>query len=93
MIIKELYLRQKMHNRREMRFNELLMCLEPISSKTLAAKIKELQEYEIVARKVFDDTPVLITYELTEKGVDLNKVLDAMAEWSVKWNMNKLGEE
>ncbi len=89
MIIKELYLQQKMHDRKEMRFNELLKCLEPISSKTLTAKIRELQDFGIIIRKVVDNTPVLITYELTEKGIDLNRVMDAMADWSTKWNIKK----
>ena len=85
MVIKTLYL-----NNAEMRFNELLKSLKPISSKTLSAKLKELAEVEIINRNVIPESPVRITYELTEKGRDLNEVLDAMAAWSLKWNMEEL---
>ncbi|NVM30959.1 MAG: winged helix-turn-helix transcriptional regulator [Candidatus Helarchaeota archaeon] len=33
------------------------------------------------------ESPVIITYDLTEKGKDLSAILGAMAEWSKKWNM------
>lgn len=85
MIIKTLYLYGK-----EMRFNELLINLKPISSKTLSAKLKELAKVEIINRNVIPETPIRIRYELTEKGRDLNEILDAMAAWSIKWNMEEL---
>lgn len=85
MIIKTLYLYGK-----EMRFNEFLKNLKPISSKTLSAKLKELAKVEIINRNVIPETPIRIRYELTEKGRDLNEILDAMAAWSIKWNMEEL---
>ncbi|MFX0070501.1 MAG: winged helix-turn-helix transcriptional regulator [Candidatus Hermodarchaeota archaeon] len=82
MILRELYLQNK-----PMRFNELLKALGKISSKTLSAKLKELTKCGIINRNVIPKTPIIINYELTEKGKAFNKVQDAMAEWSLEWNM------
>jgi DNA-binding HxlR family transcriptional regulator len=90
MIIKEFYLQKKLANISEHRFNEILKNLAPISSKTLSTKLKELSNAGIMKRKVKDQTPVLITYELTQKGFELNKVMDAMAAWTVKWESQKI---
>ncbi len=82
MILKEIYLQKK-----SMRFNQLMRSLKPISSKTLSTKLKELVKAGILERIVIPESPVIINYELTEKGRTLNHVLDAMADWSLKWNM------
>jgi DNA-binding HxlR family transcriptional regulator len=82
MIIRTLYL-----NKKPMHFNEILKDLNPISSKTLSSKLKELAKSEIIVRNVIPDTPVKIQYSLTEKGKDLNGMMNAMASWSLKWNI------
>lgn len=67
------------------RFNQLLKSLKGISSKTLSAKLKYLAENEVIVKDIATITPVVIHYKLTEKGNDLIPILDAMAEWSEKW--------
>lgn len=67
------------------RFNQLLKSLKGISSKTLSTKLKDLVRNGIVDKDIASVTPVLIHYKLTEKGEDLIPILDAMAEWSKKW--------
>lgn len=81
LLLRELYL-----SNGPLRFNDLLMALKPISSKTLSSKLKELTQYEIVKRNVENTTPVKVEYSLTEKGKDLTGVLLSMAEWSQKWH-------
>jgi DNA-binding HxlR family transcriptional regulator len=81
LLLRELYL-----SNGPLRFNNLLMALKPISSKTLSSKLKELTQYEIVKRNVENTTPVKVEYSLTEKGKDLTGVLLSMAEWSQKWH-------
>lgn len=85
-IIKTFYLLDRFEDTHFIRFNELLKKLSPISAKTLSSKLKILAEQEIISRKVFDEFPVKIRYSLTEKGKDLNEIMDKMAEWSIKWN-------
>ena len=67
-------------------FNELLRFLNPISSRTLSAKLKELCEYEIITREVLSTTPVRVQYSLKEKGRGLAAVIRSFARWSQKWH-------
>lgn len=85
MIIRLLF----MNDSKPMRFNEMLKGLKPISSKTLTSKLAELKNIGVINRKVIDSTPVLIQYSLSEKGQELNGIMNAMADWSLKWNMNE----
>jgi DNA-binding HxlR family transcriptional regulator len=83
-IIKELHL-----NNRPMRFNEFMKALKPVSSKTLAAKLKELSGCGVIKKQIVSETPVIIRYSLTEKGKELTPVLDIMANWNRKWENRK----
>lgn len=56
-----------------------------ISSRVLTERLKELESEEIVLRTVIPSTPVVIEYELTEKGYAITPVLKAIEEWSSKW--------
>jgi DNA-binding HxlR family transcriptional regulator len=56
-----------------------------ISSRVLTERLKELENEHIVARTVIPSTPVVIEYELTEKGHALAPVLKAIEQWSSVW--------
>jgi DNA-binding HxlR family transcriptional regulator len=64
-----------------MGFNELLRTLSPISSRTLALKLKKLQEQGILTRKVLQETPMKVEYRITKKGLALKKALVALGDW------------
>lgn len=57
------------------RFCELERSLEGISTRTLTAKLKRLEEEGIVTKK--DE----VHYTLTPQGKKLKKVIDAMEAW------------
>jgi len=67
------------------RYNQLLKSLKPMSSKTLSAKLKDLECYRIVSKKIIESSPPGVEYSLTEQGRELSKLLIAMGEWSEKW--------
>jgi len=69
-----------------MRYNELAKSLKKISSRTLAARLKNLANYGIVEKNIVDDSPIRVEYSLTEKGKELYKVTRPMADWSEKWH-------
>lgn len=54
-----------------LRFNELKASLEGISSRTLSKRLTELTEQGLVDRTLYDEMPVRVEYELTEKGDDV----------------------
>ncbi|KPN96666.1 helix-turn-helix domain-containing protein [Lysinibacillus sp. ZYM-1] len=56
-----------------------------ISSRVLTERLKELETEEILLRTVIPTTPVVIEYELTEKGYALAPVLKAIEQWSSDW--------
>ncbi len=69
----------------EKRFNELKASMHGISSKTLSASLAELTGAGLVKREVYPDSPVRVVYSLTEKGMELEKVLHAIRLWGERW--------
>lgn len=63
------------------RFNELKKCVKGITQKVLIAKLRELEENEIISRKVYEQTPPKVEYSLTDVGYSLRSVIDSMCEW------------
>jgi DNA-binding HxlR family transcriptional regulator len=68
-----------------LRFKELTEIIPHISQKMLTERLKELEEEGIVIRRVYPEMPVRIEYELTEKGKELQKVMNEVQKWAEKW--------
>jgi DNA-binding HxlR family transcriptional regulator len=68
-----------------MRFNHLKRSIPEISSKVLIANLIELQKDDIIKRTVYPDPPVRVNYSLTEKGMDLKKVMKSLEQWANNW--------
>ena len=51
----------------------------------LVERLKELEEAGIVSRTTHDDS-ALIEYRLTDKGRDMQDMMDTIHAWSDKWN-------
>src|SRR5215218_3784306 len=69
------------------RFNELQRLIGGISAKVLSTELKELELNGFVRRNVFDATPVIVEYELTDYADTLSGVLKALSDWGA---MHKL---
>ncbi len=65
------------------RFKDLQESIEKISPRMLSKELKELEMNSIIERKVYDQTPVLIEYHLTESGKNLTTLIDAMIDWGM----------
>lgn len=63
------------------RFNELQRSIDGISSKVLAAELKDLEMNGFIIRKVMPGPPVIVEYALTGYSHSLRSVLDALYEW------------
>ncbi len=66
------------------RFNEFLNSIEEINPKTLSIRLKEMENDGIIRRQVYNETPIRIEYCLTQKGKELQPILEQMALFSVK---------
>ena len=65
------------------RFKDLQESVKKITPRMLSKELKELEINGIVERRVYNHTPVLIEYKLTESGRDITRVIDAMIDWGL----------
>ena len=67
------------------RFRELEHSCTGISSRTLAERLRALERAGIIRRHSYPESPPRVEYELTEKGVALLPIIDAMREFGHEW--------
>jgi DNA-binding HxlR family transcriptional regulator len=65
------------------RFNELQRTIDGISSKVLAAELKDLELNGFLKRQVYAETPIVIEYELTDYALTVQPVLEALSQWGI----------
>ena len=66
------------------RYNELRKEIPGITERTLSLQLKQLEEDDIVNRKVFTKKPPLkVEYTLTEFGLTLSPILNSIVEWGL----------
>ncbi len=68
----------------KMRFNEIGR-QNGINPRTLRERLIALEEEDIIKRTVVSVMPPNVEYELTEKGMALNAIFEALAEWGKTW--------
>jgi DNA-binding HxlR family transcriptional regulator len=85
LIIRELFEGKK-------RFSEIASSL-PISTKLLTDRLKELEEHGIIVRTIYPEIPPRVEYTLTESGLTLSSVLDALRGWGIQHYAQRCQEE
>jgi DNA-binding HxlR family transcriptional regulator len=84
-ILLELYKGQN----EEKQFNELKNMLQNITPKTLTTRLKELEQYGLVNKKIDDSTvPIKCKYSLTDSGKDFIEVIQQIKKWGLKWKFD-----
>ena len=64
------------------RYNELRKLIPTITERTLSLQLKQLEEDNIIDRKVFTEKPpLMVEYSLTDFGKTLLPVLTEITEW------------
>ena len=63
------------------RFGELKKSLSPISQKVLTAQLRDMEAKGLVHRKVYPEVPPRVEYSLTELGLTLEPITNAMRDW------------
>jgi DNA-binding HxlR family transcriptional regulator len=66
------------------RFNQF-ETIEGINSKTLAVRLKEMLENDLIGRKVYPGIPIRVEYSVTEKGKSVLPILEQMLAFSMKY--------
>src|SRR5579864_2480271 len=67
------------------RFTELEHACPGISPRTLSERLHMLEQETIVARQSYPESPPRVEYELTEKGVSLLPIIEAMRSFGHAW--------
>ena len=63
------------------RFSELKKSITNISQKVLTSNLREMEENDLLTRKVYPEVPPRVEYMLTDIGYSLKMLLDDMDKW------------
>ena len=66
------------------KFADFEQSLTGISATTLSARLKKLEEHDILARRFYADHPPRAEYLLTDKGRTLGPILKLLLDWGTK---------
>ncbi|MFZ5945415.1 MAG: winged helix-turn-helix transcriptional regulator [Bacillota bacterium] len=76
---KALILRDLMHGPK--RFRDLNRSIYGISQKMLTQQLREMERDGLINRKTYPEIPPRVEYSLSEIGLSLKPILNAMHEW------------
>ena len=74
-------------------FSQIARVVTGLSDRMLSERLKELELHGIVQRCVQPSMPVRVEYVLTDKGRDLQAVLDVLQAWADRWEDDAQCEE
>lgn len=63
------------------RFGELKKSIGSVSQKVLTAQLRTMENNGLIKRTVYAEVPPRVEYSLTELGLSLKPILDAMQNW------------
>jgi DNA-binding HxlR family transcriptional regulator len=67
------------------RYGELKKLLPGVTHKMLTQQLRELEEGEIITRKVYPEVPPKVEYKLTLLGKSVIPVIDLLREWGEEY--------
>lgn len=70
---------------RPWRFNELKRDIDGISQKVLTDSLRSMESDGIIIRTVFPEVPVRTEYSLSELGISMLPIINAMESWGVSY--------
>ena len=68
------------------RYGELKRKIPNINERVLTRVLRELESYELIKRKVYDEKPLKVEYSPSERGSTLMSILDSLGEWGLNYN-------
>ncbi len=68
-------------NNQKLRYSELEKKLGEISPKTLADRLKELENASLIKREAFAEIPPRVEYSLTKEGAELRNAIIPLMKW------------
>ena len=66
------------------RFSMLQRAIPEISKQMLVNQLRELEEDDILFRKVYAEVPPRVEYSVTDYGKELLPIIDQMQDWGLR---------
>lgn len=73
----------------KLRFGEINKAVPDITQRMLTKQLRDLEEDELVTRKVYAEVPPKVEYTLTDKGKSVIPILEELSEWGEKYCKSK----
>lgn len=67
------------------RFNDILKKNPYLSNKVLSQRLKEMEEDDLIVKEIISENPLVTKYILTDKALNLNKILFYINEFAHKY--------
>lgn len=74
----------RLHIEGTMRYGELKRAIDDISTKMLTQTLRELEEDNLVHRKIYQEVPPKVEYSLTNIGEELIPCFQHLVDWAYK---------
>ena len=71
------------------RYGELKKSVGNITQKVLTTKLRDMEESGLLTRKVYAEVPPRVEYTLTDTGLSLKPILDAMIDWGQEYKSQR----
>jgi len=71
-------------NKNVLRYGELKRIIQNITSKMLTQTLRELEDDNLIIRKVYPEVPPKVEYSLTESGKDLIPFFAHVGAWATE---------
>ena len=72
-------------NKKELPKCSVEITLSLISNKVLTYNLREMEEDNLLVRKIYPEVPPKVEYFLTETGYSLKPILESMDKWGVNY--------
>lgn len=73
------------------RFRELQRHLNDITPQMLSKELRELEQNELITRRVFDTVPVSLIYELTDYSSYMDEIIEALRVFGMHHRQRIMG--
>ncbi len=71
---------------KKIRYSKLNSKLEGISPSILTSMLRQLEQMDIIERKIFNEIPPKVEYSLSKKGKEFQKLLEPLVEWTKNYD-------
>jgi DNA-binding HxlR family transcriptional regulator len=67
------------------RFSELRKLIPSVTQRMLTLQLRELENDDVINRKIYPQVPPKVEYSLTQNGTALEPILQALRKWGFRY--------